>query len=243
MESRTRLAELWKAELDDEQYYAELGAIVAADRAAGDSRTDRSRYLAAKAALKLAERSFRQFAELELRQPFEQSLAEKQRRMDQTTAALEALVEYQVADVTAAATFYIAETYFEFSAALIDSERPFGLSEVEKIDYEMVIEEEAYPFEELAIEVHEQNFGLLSAGVFNTWVQQSLDRLAVLMPGRYAKNEISDGYVGSIDSYAYRMPVAPPIDTMTPEEIDAPATEEPVPAPEAAAQVAPGGLN
>ncbi|MEQ9563039.1 MAG: hypothetical protein RLN69_10995, partial [Woeseiaceae bacterium] len=31
-----------------------------------------------------------------------------------------------------------------------------------------------------------------------------------LMPGRYAKNEISGGFVGSIDSYAYRMPIAPP---------------------------------
>jgi hypothetical protein len=30
------------------------------------------------------------------------------------------------------------------------------------------------------------------------------------MPGRYAKNEISGGFVGSIDSYAYRMPIAPP---------------------------------
>ena len=30
------------------------------------------------------------------------------------------------------------------------------------------------------------------------------------MPGRYAKNEISGGYLGSIDTYAYRMPIAPP---------------------------------
>ncbi len=241
MESRARLAELWKAELDYQQYYVQLGAIVAADRAAGEARTDRSRYLAARAALELAERSFRQFAELELRQPFEQSLAEKQRRMDETMTALGALVDYQVAEVTAAATFYIAETYYGFSAALIGSERPPGLSEAEKIDYEMVIEEEAYPFEELAIEVHEENFELLAAGVFNPWVQQSLDKLAVLMPGRYAKNEISDGYVGSIDSYAYRMPIAPDIDTTAPEEVDTPAPEEPVRAPEATAQLAPGG--
>lgn len=30
------------------------------------------------------------------------------------------------------------------------------------------------------------------------------------MPGRYARSEISGGYLGSIDSYAYRMPIAPP---------------------------------
>jgi hypothetical protein len=60
--------------------------------------------------------------------------------------------------------------------------------------------------------VHQQNFELLAVGVYNPWVQQSLDKLAVMMPGRYAKNEISGGFVGSIDSYAYRMPIAPEID-------------------------------
>jgi hypothetical protein len=78
-------------------------------------------------------------------------------------------------------------------------------------DYEMMIEEEAYPFEEQAIVIHEQNFELLAKGVYNPWIQQSLDKLAALMPGRYAKSEISDGYLGSIDTYAYRMPIAPPI--------------------------------
>ena len=231
MESRSRLAELWQAEQNYDKYYQQLNEIVTADRAAGEDRTDRSRYLAAKAALVLAEQRFEQFADLELRQPFEESLAEKQRRMDAAMSAFESLVDYRVAEVTAAATYYIAE----FSAALIGSERPAGLTESEKVDYEMVIEEEAYPFEERAIEVHEENFELLSAGIFNPWVQQSLDKLAVLMPGRYAKNEISDGYVGSIDSYAYRMPIAPAIDTEAPAEIDLPTDDASTP-PAATAQ-------
>jgi len=211
METRTRLADIFKAELDYERYYAQLNEIVDADRGAGADRTDRSRYLASKAALVLAEQSYQQFAKLRLVQPFEESLAEKQLRMDRAMAAFEGLVEYEVADVTAAATFYIAEIYFEFSAALLSSERPTGLTEAEKADYELVIEEEAYPFEERAIDVHQANFELLAGGVYNLWVQKSLDKLADMMPGRYAKNEISGGFVGSIDSYAYRMPIAPEI--------------------------------
>jgi hypothetical protein len=58
--------------------------------------------------------------------------------------------------------------------------------------------------------VHQKNFEMLAGGVFNPWVQQSLDRLVTLMPGRYARSEISGGFLGSIDSYAYRMPNAPP---------------------------------
>jgi tetratricopeptide (TPR) repeat protein len=212
METRTRLAEIFEFELDYERYYAQLNEIVDADHAAGPERTDRSRYLASKAALVLAEQTYERFASLRLVQPFEESLAEKQARMDLAMVAFEGLVEYQVAEVTAAATFYIAEIYFEFSAALLDSERPAGLTAAEKVDYELVIEEEAYPFEERAIDVHQQNFELLAVGVYNPWVQQSLDKLAVMMPGRYAKNEISGGFVGSIDSYAYRMPIAPEID-------------------------------
>ncbi len=237
METRSRLAEIFKAESDYERYHQKLNEIVTVDRDAGALRTDRSRFLAARAALVLAELSYQQFASLKLGQPFEESLAEKQRRMDSAMAAFESLVAYEVAEVTAAATFYIAEIYFEFSAALLDSERPPGLSDAEKIDYEMVIEEEAYPFEERSIDVHEENFELLANGIFNPWVQKSLDKLAVLMPGRYAKNEISGGFLGSIDTYAYRMPIAPqpgiesPRDGEMPESADTPAS------PEATAQI------
>jgi hypothetical protein len=216
METRSRLAELFKAAADYSRYHAELEAMVAADRAAGADRTDRSRYLAAVAGLALAELSFDDFRRLKLVQPFESSLAQKQARMDDALQRFESLVDYEVRDVTAAATYYIAEIYMAFSDALIASERPEGLSDAERSDYEMVIEEEAYPFEERAIEVHESNAGFLSAGIYNDWVQKSLDRLALLMPGRYAKSEISEGFLGSIDTYAYRMPIAPPAGLLDP---------------------------
>lgn len=214
IETRKRLADIFEEERDYQRYYAQLNSIVNADRDAGIDRTDRSRYLAAGAALVLAEQLYEQFAGLELVQPFEQSLANKQARMDATLATLEKLVEYQVADVTAAATYYIAESYRNFSAALMNSERPEGLSVAEQSDYELVIEEEAWPFEERSIEVHEANFELLAAGIYNPWVQKSLDELAVMMPGRYAKNESSEGFLGSIDVFAYRMPIAPKIDVL-----------------------------
>ena len=41
------------------------------------------------------------------------------------------------------------------------------------------------------------------------WTEKSLARLADLMPGRYAKAEISSGFLGSIDRYAYRTPERP----------------------------------
>ena len=208
MDTRWRMSEIFKERSDYERYHRQLEAMVAVDRDAGADRTDRSRVLAARSALVLAERNYEQFARIRLAQPFEESLALKQSSMDTAMIALEALVEYEVADVTAAATYYIAQTYLNFSQSLIESERPEGLTAAELNSYELVIEEEAYPFEERAIEVHEANYELLLSGVFNPWVQKSLERLAVLMPGRYAKNETSEGLLRSVDVYAYRMPIA-----------------------------------
>ena len=237
MQTRTRLAEIFEAQGDTARYYAQLEQIVVVDREAGADRTDRSRYLAAKAALVLAEQEFQQFTAVRLVQPFEQSLEEKQLRMDSAMSSFEGLVDYQVGDVTAAATYYIAEIYRNFSASLMESERPAGLSEAEKVDYELVIEEEAYPFEERAIDVHEENFELLAGGIYNAWVQKSIDQLAVLMPGRYAKNEISGGFLGSIDIYAYRMPSAPPIGIDPEQQNDPTDQQDSRQTPEVAAQI------
>ena len=209
MQTRHRLSEIYHEKSDYQRYFDELNEMIEEDRNAGPDRTDRSRFLASRAALVLVERQYEQFARLELKQPFEDSLALKQQSMDEALASLEQLVSYEVAEVTAAATYYIAQVYLNFSASLLDSERPTGMSTAEMNSYELVIEEEAYPFEEQAIAGHEENFELLASGIYNPWVQKSLDRLADLMPGRYAKNESSEGFVATVEVYAYRMPIAP----------------------------------
>ena len=227
METRNRLSEIYHEQSDYQRYFDELNEMIEEDRNAGSDRTDRSRFLASKAALILVEREYEQFARIELAQPFEESLALKQKSMDETLASLEGLVSYEVADVTAAATYYIAQVYLNFSAALLDSERPTGLTAAEMNSYEMVIEEEAYPFEEQAIVVHEQNFELLASGIYNPWVQKSLNSLADLMPGRYAKNESSEGFVGAVEVYAYRMPIAPASPIVGEDGVDVSENEAP----------------
>jgi hypothetical protein len=145
---------------------------------------------------------------VKLRQPFETSLKEKRQRMDATIKAMSGLVDYQIADVTAAATFYMAETYFDFSRSLKESERPADMKGADLEKFEADLDEAAYPFEDKAIKVHEKNMEMLHAGVFNAWTQKSLSRLAEMMPGRYAKNEMSSGVISAIDHYAYRSPLA-----------------------------------
>jgi tetratricopeptide (TPR) repeat protein len=199
LDIRFKIADMYKAAGDEPLYRGQLEEIVRIDADAGSERTGRTRTLAARSALVLAEPRFHEFAAVKLRQPFEASLQEKQKRMDAAIEAMERLVEYEIADVTAAATFYMAETYFNFSRSLVESERPKDLKPDELEAFETALDEEAFPFEEKAIEVHEKNVELLQAGVLSEWTEKSLGRLAELMPGRYAKQEKSSDFLGATD--------------------------------------------
>jgi tetratricopeptide (TPR) repeat protein len=191
LETRYKISEMYKAAHDESLYQKELKEIVRIDAGAGSERTGRTRTIAARSALVLSEQLYRDFAVVKLRQPFETSLQDKQHRMDATIAAMSRLVDYEIDDVTAAATYYMAETYFNFSRSLVESERPTDLKPAELEEFEMDLDETAFPFEEKAITVHEKNMELVHAGVFNAWTEKSLGRLIELMPGRYAKHEVT----------------------------------------------------
>ncbi|HEY0684823.1 MAG TPA: tetratricopeptide repeat protein [Steroidobacter sp.] len=210
VETRFKIAELYKNASDIARYHEQLQQIVSIDAAAGAERTNRTRTLAAGSALVLAEQLYAQFASVKLMQPFERSLQLKQQRMDAAMKSLSALVDYQVGEVTAAATFYMAEVYYGFNRSLVESERPKDLQASQLQDYELALEENAFPFEEKAIGVHEKNLELIRSGIYNEWIEKSLAKLAQLMPARYAKTELSSGFLGSLDRYAYRTPSAPP---------------------------------
>ena len=104
-------------------------------------------------------------------------------------------ISYQVEEVTTEATYQIAEIYHSFANALLKSQRPRGLNEEELEEYELLLEEQAYPFEEKAIDIHLTNFKRIPQGAYNQSVKKSLKVLGDLMPFRYAKVEIADAYV------------------------------------------------
>jgi len=208
VETHFKMSEIYKGAHDDALYQKELAEIVRIDGAAGPERTGRTRTLAARSALVLAEQLYQAFVAVKLRQPFETSLKDKRQHMDATIKAMNGLVDYGIAEVTAAATFYMAETYFDFSRSLKESERPAEVKAADLEKFEAELDEAAFPFEEKAIKVHEKNMESLHAGVFNAWTQKSLGRLAELVPGRYAKSEMSSGFIGAIDRYVYRSPLA-----------------------------------
>jgi tetratricopeptide (TPR) repeat protein len=227
LEIRNKITGFLKAQNDLKSYLDELEKIVAIDASAGSARTSRTRYLAAQAALVLAEQKFDTFVAVKLGNPFEVNLRKKRELMKETTQKFNQLVDYEIGEITGAATFYLGEIYAHFSKALMTSERPQGLSPMEREQYELAIEDQAYPFEEKAISVHENNLKLMSRGVYNGWVEKSLQKLGEFIPARYDKQEETTGIVSSLQKYIYEIDRPEP--SMLPEpELVAPAqVEEP----------------
>jgi len=176
-----------------------LRDIVHADGQAGSARTDRTRYLAATAQLKLAEPLRDAFREVRLVTPLKKSLVAKRQSMEAALAAYKAASEYHVAEVTTAATYETAELYRRLGKDVLESERPRNLKKDELEQYESLLEDQAFPFEEQAIQIHEINTARAHDGVYDDWVKKSYAALAELKPGRYGKTELTQDVITTLD--------------------------------------------
>ncbi|MGB6352572.1 MAG: tetratricopeptide repeat protein, partial [Steroidobacteraceae bacterium] len=167
MEARNKLSAIAAKSGDTAGRDYWLKDIIAADRAAGTARTDRSRALAAKATLTLAIPLREEFKSIKLVVPLKRSLAEKRKSMEAALKAYEQAADYQVAEVTTAATFESAELYRQLGKDLMSSERPKNLNKDELEQYDVLLEEQAFPFEEKAIKLHEVNAARTKDGTYD----------------------------------------------------------------------------
>jgi len=198
IEARYRLLQIAAASGDNQARTLRLEDIVYVDATAGAQRSDRTKYLAAKASLELAEPARRSFVAVKFTQPLAESMKLKKTLMENVLKVYAKAAAYGVAEVTTAATFRLAEVYQQMGADLMDSERPPDLDAETLEQYQFLLEEQAYPFEEKAIELFQANTNRAADGVYDEWVRKSFDELAILMPARFAKLERSEDVVTAI---------------------------------------------
>jgi tetratricopeptide (TPR) repeat protein len=189
IEARARLADLAAKANNPTRRDYWRSEIIKADSTAGAARTDRTRTLAANAALALAEPARDAFRAVHLGAPLKKSLAAKKEAMERALAAYKSVVAYDVASTTTAATYEMAELYRTLAKDLMASERPANLSAEEREQFDALLEEQAFPFEEQAIKIHEVNAKRALDGVYDESVRRSFQALAELSPARYAKTE------------------------------------------------------
>jgi cellulose synthase operon protein C len=198
LEARYRLANIAKADANPTREFALMKEIFQADQRGGAARTNRTRYLGATAALAMAEPVFNDYRKVALIEPLAKQLKLKKTKLEEVLKAYAVAADYGVADVTTAATYHIAALYQDFGKALLSSQRPKKLSKAELEQYNVLLEEQAFPFEEKAIGLHETNARRASEGIYDKWVKNSFTALAELRPVRYGKVERSEGVIDAI---------------------------------------------
>ena len=198
VEVRWRLSRMAKADGDAKRELALMKEIQQADLSGGARRTDRTRYLGATATLALAEPAADAYRKVALVEPLAKNLKLKKAKMEEALRAYAAAANYGVADITTAATYHTAALYQDFGKAMLTSERPKKLKKAELEQYNVMLEEQAFPFEEKAMELHEVNVKRAASGIYDKWVQESFKSLAALRPVRYGKLERSEGVIDAI---------------------------------------------
>jgi len=193
VEARFKLSEIYKRKNDDASRRFWLKRLITLHDNAKDNATSRSASLAAMSAMVFASDAQASFNKIKLTLPLRKSLKRKKRSLVKVLEAYSKTASYNVAQYTTESTFQTAQIYRQLAQDLLSSDRPKGLDALALEQYEILLEEQAYPFEDKAIAVFENNTERSWQGVYDDWVEKSFEALAVLMPGRYNKVEVIDG--------------------------------------------------
>lgn len=197
-EGKFKLVGLYEQEKDWQKRHFWLNKLVRGYDKAGSKNTARTQYLAAYASYQMAEPAYREFKTIPIKLPLKKSLKKKKAAMKIALDAYTKTAELGVAEFLTASTYKIGEIYRILAKDLMESERPKGLGALELEQYDILLEEQALPFEDQAIELYETNASRTLDNVYDEWVKNSFSALGELLPGRYAKKEQVEEFVGTI---------------------------------------------
>ena len=198
IEARSRLIKLAEKRGQKSARYNWSRELYEAEQKGGAERTARTRYLGALSTLVVVEPAEASYREVRLVEPLKKNLKIKKERMQKVLQAYGVAAEYGVTEVATAATYRTADLYNDFGKALMESQRPKGLKGDELEQYNVMLEEQAFPFEEKAIELHEINARRVRDGLYDQWVRQSFTALSKLRPVRYAKAEKGEKVINGL---------------------------------------------
>ncbi|MFT7338527.1 MAG: tetratricopeptide (TPR) repeat protein [Marinobacter maritimus] len=142
---------------------------------------------AARGSLVMGAEAAAEFAGIMLSIPLETSLERKQLAMEKAQTHFRNAESLGGSVVLPESMFRRAELHRTMARDLMASTAPVELNELEQMQYRMLLEEEAYPFEERAIALHSDNHQRITTGGFNVWIEKSLGVLVELHPGRYER--------------------------------------------------------
>lgn len=198
MEARYKLVAHYAQIGDGEKRRFWLQALVDGNREAGDQRNQRSRWLAAWANTEYGDHYAALFQREKLSLPLADSIEDKNERLEQATRRYEMASDSGLFEFVTMGAYKIAKLYQNFATELRESPRPEGLSEDEKALYAEILEEQAEPFEAVAMDLHRGNIERAWDGEFDPWISQSFEMMKQLQPVRFGKTELIVSYADEI---------------------------------------------
>ncbi|WP_338519150.1 hypothetical protein [Alteromonas gracilis] len=199
MEARFIMSEFYLQSGEDAKRRFWLNKLIKGHDTAGDKATSRSQTLAAMSAMVFADDAKYAFNKRKLTQPLKTSLSKKREALSKAVQAHNKVLSYSVREYATKANHQLGALYRQLANDLMDSQRPDGLNALELEQYDLLLEEQAYPFEEQAMQVFEVNVKRSWDGTYDQWVKSSFSQLAELMPNRYRKIEKVEAL--SVDNY------------------------------------------
>jgi TolA-binding protein len=162
--------------------------LVKFEKSNSKQRTARSASLAANAAFELTYLDLEKFESINLSLPLKKSLEKKKKALKNIVSQLESLSEYQDSVIMSAATYQIASVYRTLARDILASERPSALSELQLEQYNILLEEQAYPFEEQAMDIYMINIEKVSQGHYDKWIEQTFEVMAKMNPTEFKRD-------------------------------------------------------
>ncbi len=195
IEAMYKLTQLYQQVGDRQKRYFWQSRIRRAEQNTTKSyKTDRTTFIASTTTLDLARQKKAEFNRYKLVEPLARNLKLKKAAMQEAVTLFGQASAYGVQEITTEATNAIGNIYFQLSDDLLNSERPKNLNSEELEQYEILLEDQAFPFEEKAIEFYEANLTRTQAGIYDGWMDRSFAKLLELFPVRYQREGKVDVY-------------------------------------------------
>jgi tetratricopeptide (TPR) repeat protein len=171
-----------------------LSATIDVDQKAGVQRTDRSRWLGAWANAKYGDYYSSLFSKVELTLPIVKSVPNKNQWLQQASASYQSAADYGILEFVAMSSYKIGVLYRQFGNDLRSAPKPDSLSGEDQQIYGRIIDEQAAPFDQLAVDLHQANIDRAWGGKFNEWINNSFAEMRTLSPQRFNKVELIVSY-------------------------------------------------
>lgn len=189
VEAMFKLVGLYTKTKDNQKKYFWQNQIQKKDaKASQKNQTERTQYIASHTILDLALQKKIEFNTTRLIEPLAKNLKKKKAAMQDSIRLYGRASSYGIAQITTESTYSIGRIYRDFSLSLLNSQRPKHLKGDELEQYDILLEDQAFPFEEKAIEFYETNVARVQDIPFDSWMSKSFNELKELFPVRYARS-------------------------------------------------------